>query len=291
MAPRLRIAIATCAEYADLCEDDRPIVAALAAAGVDARPVPWRADVAWGDFAAVLLRSAWDYHLHAAEFSAWLDRLDRERVPCWNPTSLVRWNMDKRYLRDLAAKGVATVPTIWIDGSRGLSAEAAAAEIARANWPEVILKPTVSAGAWRTLRLRRDEVAGATAYLREALAAGGLMAQPFLPEILGAGELSMLFFDGAFSHAVVKRPKAGDFRVQWTHGGTEVATTPTASILDQARAALAAAPSPALYARVDGVVRDGRLILMELEQIEPYLYLAESDGGTDRFVRALRARL
>jgi glutathione synthase/RimK-type ligase-like ATP-grasp enzyme len=203
----------------------------------------------------------------------------------------VRWNLDKRYLRDLAARGVPIVPTLWIEPGDGTTPEEAVRRIAEAGWPELVVKPTVSAGAWRTLRLRREEVGGRLDWLRESLAAGGLMAQPFLPEIVREGEHSLLFFDGVLSHAVLKRPRDGDFRVQWAHGGREVPVTPAASTVAEARAVLDAAPSAGLYARVDGVLRDGRLLLMELEQIEPYLFLGGAPGSAERFVRALCARL
>ena len=286
-----RIAIATCPEYAALSDDDRPIVLGLAAAGVDAEPAVWNAEVDWSRYDAVLLRSVWDYHLHALAFSAWLDLLDQRRIPCWNPTSLVRWNLDKHYLSDLAARGIPTVPTLWLEHEDRLTPEAAAARVLDTGWPDLVVKPAVSAGAWRTLRLGRDQVAGETGTFREMLAAGSVMAQPFMSEILAEGEWSLLFFGGAFSHAVIKRPRDGDFRVQWTHGGRQVPVTPPASVVAQAQEVLAAAPSAGLYARVDGVLREGRLILMELEQIEPYLYLADVPGSVDRFVQALRERL
>ena len=285
------LAIATCAAYPDLVPDDRFLVGALAAAGIPSVPVRWGAPVDWTAYRAVLLRSPWDYFEHEAAFRAWLGTLERARVPCWNPVPLVRWNLDKRYLRDLAQRGVAIVPTLWLEPSDGLSPEAAAARIASTGWPEVVVKPTVSAGAWRTLRLRRDEVAGHAEHLRTVLADGGLMVQPFLPEIVSEGEYSFLYFGGEFSHAVLKRAKPGDYRVQWTHGGTHVPATPAAALLEQAHAVLAAAPSAGLYARVDGVVRGGRLLLMELEQIEPYLFFEQGPGSMDRFVAALRARL
>jgi hypothetical protein len=285
------LAIATCRAYPDLVEDDRALVARLGSAGIPAVPVLWDADVDWTRYRAVLLRSPWDYFEHEREFRAWLDRLERDRVPCWNPVPLVRWNLDKRYLKDLAARGVAIVPTLWLDPADGLTPEAAALRILDTGWPEVVVKPRVSAGAWRTVRLRREEVAAHGDHLRTVLAGGGLMVQPFLPEILAEGEYSFLFFGGTFSHAVLKRPKAGDYRVQWTHGGSHVPIAPSSSLVEQARAVVAAAPSAGLYARVDGVVRDGRLLLMELEQIEPYLYFAQGPGSMHRFVEALRARL
>ena len=117
------------------------------------------------------------------------------------------------------------------------------------------------------------------------------MAQPFLPEVVEQGEWSLVFFRGEWSHAVVKRPREGDFRVQWTHGGRHAGVAPPAGLVEQARAALAAAPAPGLYARVDGVVRDGRFLLMELEQIEPYLFFGERPGSSDRFVEAILREL
>lgn len=285
------IALATCREYPTLLTDDLPVVAGLSAAGVRAEAALWDGEADWGRYDAVLLRSVWDYYRHAAAFSAWLDRLDRLGVPCWNPTHLVRWNLDKRYLRDLEACGVATVPTLWLDRTLAPAPAEAVARILDTGWAEVVVKPTVSAGAWNTLRLGREQVAEQAEHLAALRVASGLMVQPFLPEVVSQGEHSLLFFDGVFSHAVLKRPRVGDFRVQWTHGGTQVATSPDAALIAQAGEVLAAAPSPGLYARVDGIVRDGRLVLMELEQIEPFLFLGESPGAAERFVRAVLGRL
>ena len=269
-----KLAIATCPDFPTLADDDRGLLRCLSDLGIDAEPVLWQADVDWGSYAAVLLRSVWDYYLHAPAFAAWLGRLDRERVPCWNPTSLVRWNLDKRYLRELAARGIPTVPTLWIEPAGGLTPETVASRIRETGWDDLVIKPTVSASAWRTLHLRTDELLGRAEPAWDVRAGGAWMAQPFMPEILDEGEYSLLFFEGAFSHAVLKRARPGDFRVQAEHGGSQAPVTPSAPIVDQARAALLAAPSSGLYARVDGVVRDGRLILMELELIEPFLYFA-----------------
>jgi glutathione synthase/RimK-type ligase-like ATP-grasp enzyme len=275
---RRRIAVATCAAFPDLHADDRLLLGALAEEGVDARPVVWDAATDWRTFDAVLLRSTWDYHLAPERFRAWLDELDRLGVPAWNPTSLVRWNMDKRYLRELEAKGVPVVPTVWLDGPGGLE------EVLSRGWDEVVVKPAVSAGAWRTVRARAGELA--------VFPLGdGLLVQPYLPEVAGPGELSLVFVAGEYAHAVWKRAAPGDFRVQGIHGGTEHPAAPDGAVVRDARAVLAAAPSTGLYARVDGVVRDGRLLLMELEQIEPYLFLAHDPAVARRLARALIERL
>lgn len=285
------VAIATCREFPALHPDDHPLVAALTAAGIESEPVLWDDDVEWRRFRGVLLRSVWDYPEKADAFRGWLDRLERAGTPCWNPISLVRWNLDKLYLRELAAKGVPTPPTLFVERGPRASAQDVVARIVAAGWPEVVVKPSVSGGAWRTLRLARDEVPSRTAAFEEILAESSLIAQPFLPEIAAQGEWSFLFFGGAFSHAVVKRPRTGDFRVQWSHGGTHVRADAPPALVAQAGAVLDAAPAAGLYARVDGVVRDGTFLLMELEQIEPYLFFAEDPPSVERFVRALAIRL
>ena len=285
------IAIATCREYPTLSEDDRFLLARLRAAGIAAEPVVWDAPTDWERHQAVLLRSTWDYFERPATFLAWLDDLERRGIRCFNPAALVRWNLDKRYLRELAARGVATVPTLWIDGDAGRTPEDVASRVRECGWSDVVVKPAVSAGADRTRRLRAQDTGSVARHAREIGPAATLLVQPFLPEVLEQGETSVLFFGGTFSHAVVKRPRAGDFRVQWAHGGTHERVRPTPAVVEQARAALAAAPSPGLYARVDGVLREGRFVLMELEQIEPYLFLDEDPSPADRLVTALRAAL
>ena len=231
------------------------------------------------------------YEPTEASLLAWIATLERTDVRCFNEPALVRWNADKRYLRELAAKGVATVPTLWFEAGPGVTSTAVADRVAAEGWDDVVLKPAVSGGAWRTHRMRRAELSGADAVLDEILRASALLVQPFLPEVVADGEHSLLFFDGAFSHAALKRAKPGDYRVQWTHGGTQVPETVPDALVTQARAVLDAAPSPGLYARVDGIVRDGRFVLMELEQIEPYLFFAQAPEAPSRLARALTAHL
>lgn len=288
---RPRIALATCAEFPRLCDDDQALLPALASVGFDAEIRLWRDPIEWTRYDGVLLRSTWDYFERPAEFLAWLATLERAGVRCFNEPALVGWNADKRYLRELASKGVETVPTLWFEAGPGATPAEIAARVAVEGWDDVVLKPTVSAGAWRTHRMGRAELAGAGAAIDEILDAGGLLVQPFLPEVVADGEHSLLFFDGVFSHAALKRAKPGDYRVQWTHGGTQVAESVSPSLVGQARAVLDAAPSPGLYARVDGIVRDGRFVLMELEQIEPFLFLAQAPEASLRLARALRARV
>ena len=281
------VAIATERALPGLHPDDHPLVEALEAAGVRTRIVVWDEPFERRDVDAVLLRSVWDYYERPDAFAAWLDGLERDGIRCWNPASLVRWNMDKRYLRDLAAKGVATVPTTWVEREEGASIETVIERVRATGWSEMVAKPAISGGAWRTVRFRRDELPRVADDFRAILSGSTMLVQPFLPEIVDSGELSLLFFGGRYSHAVTKRARRDDFRVQWSHGGSHAPFEPSASVVAQAGAVLAAAPSPGLYARVDGVVREGTFTLMELEQVEPYLYFAEGQGSVDRFVEAL----
>lgn len=285
-ASPLRLAIATYAAQPALHDDDRLLLPALEAEGVDAVPCVWSApDVDWSRFDAVLLRSTWDYFERYAEFCRWLDALP---VPTINPRSLVRWNSDKRYLADLEARGVATVPTRYCRG------DALETVFAGQAGRELVIKPRVSGGAWHTVRGVVGEPAfvAATAALPRDFE---FMVQPFLPEIASAGEWSLLYFGGAFSHAVLKRPATGDYRVQSQFGGSAEALEPPRELLDAAQRALDATATcgfgPIDYARVDGVVVDGHFLLMELELIEPYLHLGVHAPAAARLADVLRARL
>ncbi|MGW6282952.1 ATP-grasp domain-containing protein [Kribbella sp. NPDC055071] len=279
-----RIALATSVDFPDLHEHDLPLVDALRAAGLEPVVEIWTdPSVDWSGYDAVFLRSVWDYHRRYDEFTAWLALIDKAGVPVLNDSGLVRWNGDKRYLLELRERGVAIVPS-QIAAGAGLREV-----IAGLTGEEIVIKPTVSASALHTIR----GVAGSPE-LDEAM--GELpdivyLVQPFQQEILTDGEWSLMFIDGEFTHAVVKRPAAGDYRVQEHHGGQSISSEPAPAVLESARTALQAAASPPLYARVDGVVVNGRFLLMELELIEPYLFLPQSPEATTKLAAAVAARL
>jgi len=288
-----RIALATSATLPMLNDDDRLLVPALAELGVAAVPAVWDApDVRWDEFrgegGAVLVRSCWDYHRRLDEFLAWLTRLERAGVPVWNPPALLRWNSHKGYLRDLAARGVPIAPTRWLPRGR----TAALAQLLHdERWSDAVVKPAVSASAHSTWRTSFEKANADQSRLDELLRAGDVMVQPFVSEVADAGEWSILFLDGRLSHAVLKRPAAGDYRVQWEFGGTAEAKVPPANLVADAEAVMTAVPGNPLYARVDGVERDGRLMLMELELIEPHLFLGWDNGAAARLAGGLRAAL
>ena len=257
--------------------------AALEAAGIRVKPRAWT-DI--GDLAgvdAVLPLVAWGYHLRVAEWLALLDRMEQPGAPpMLNPPALLRWNSDKSYLEQLAAAGVPTV------ASRTVQAlDEAALTAARDTFgDELVVKPLVSASADNTFRIGPDDPIPASVHGKR------MLVQPFMPSIAEHGEFSLMLFGGTFSHAIVKRPKPGDFRVQPHLGGSETPCEPPEGAIALAKAALAAAPAPATYARVDMVAGDGgALQIMELELIEPALWLQHAPDGGAAFGAAIKAAI
>jgi len=252
----------------------------LLRAGLEVEPRPWTDVGDLGDFDLVMPLVAWGYHLDPPRWHALLVRLEQERAKVLNPVSLLRWNSDKRYLAELGGNGLAVIPTRLVEALD----EAALADARAEYGEELVIKPPVSAGADGTHRLRPHDPIPEGSRGRE------MMIQPFLPAVAEEGEYSCLLFGRAFSHAVVKRPKAGDYRVQPHLGGTEVPCAPPPGAIDLAKAALAAAPAEAVYARVD-MVRDrsGQLAIIELELIEPSLWLEHAPDGGAAFTSAVRA--
>src|SRR5688572_12418983 len=225
------IALATYAALPALAPDEQLLIESLAAIGIRGVPAVWDdPSIAWTEFDGVIIRSCWDYHLRPAEFFGWIDRVTASGVPIWNPPSMLRWNSRKTYLHDLAIGGVRTVPTLWLEGDGArrspLSLESILADT---GWEVAVVKPIVSASAHETWKLSRAEArahrAEHDARLHALVARHGVMVQPFVPEIESDGEWSLQFFSGEFSHAVLKRASAGDFRVQREFGGTHETVT------------------------------------------------------------------
>jgi glutathione synthase/RimK-type ligase-like ATP-grasp enzyme len=202
-----------------------------------------------------------------------------------NDTDLIRWNGDKRYLLELRERGVAIVPS-------QVAAGACLREVvAGLDGQEIVIKPTVSATALHTIR----GIAGSEQLSRaiDDLPDDVYLVQPFLPEILSEGEWSLIYLDGEFSHAVIKRAADGDYRVQDDFGGTADLADPAPAVRAAADAVLSAVDSRVspVYARVDGVVAAGRFLLMEVELIEPYLFLPQHPAATAQLAATVAARL
>jgi glutathione synthase/RimK-type ligase-like ATP-grasp enzyme len=288
VAPRGSVALVTCAAYPDLADDDRLLLPALAATGFEPIARRWdEPDEPWARHAAVVVRSCWDYHRRPSEFHAWLDRLVVEGARVFNPVPILRWNADKRYLRDLADAGIEVVPTAWVEERD----EGSLAALAGARgWDQVVVKPSVSATAFETWRAGPVVTDDDERRFQRLTGERPVLVQPYLPEIEG-GELSLVFLGGHYSHAVLKRPRPGDFRVQVDFGGTVEPIRADPQVIEAATRVLRAAPGDTLYARVDLCLVAGRVQLMELELLEPALFFATEPAASARFAEALvRAR-
>ncbi|HVF06287.1 MAG TPA: hypothetical protein VNA20_15705 [Frankiaceae bacterium] len=275
----MRIALATCAELPDLYADDEPLRAALTERGADVVPAVWDdPKQKWKTYDLVVIRSTWDYHERRDDFVRWAESVPRLE----NSARLVAWNTDKTYLRELGEADVPVVPTAWVSEPTSLGVL-----IRGLGWQDVVVKPTVSAGARNTMKCGRWDFKG-QALLDRILREGTAMVQPYLKSVEGHGERSLLFVDGAFTHAVRRNPALtmeGEARFD-------------AKLVDAAEDELAVAaavfrqlPETPLYARVD-VVRDdaGDPLLIELEVTEPQLFLRFSDAATHRLADAVVAR-
>jgi glutathione synthase/RimK-type ligase-like ATP-grasp enzyme len=286
--PPPRIAIATCTGYDDLKVDDELLREALAARGAEAESVVWDGpDPGWGEYDLCLVRSTWDYHDKHDDFLAWTRRV-AAGTRLSNPPQLVAWNSNKAYLRELAAAGVPTVPTVWVERGEGIDVEAVLAE---RGWTEAVIKPDVDLGAKNLHRVQAGAGEAQTA-LAAALARSEAMIQPFFPSLEAEGEHSLIYIDGELSHAVRKRPASGDFRVQSIWGGTFEPASPSAAAIEIGDQVLTHLDEAPLYARVDLVSGlDQNLCLIELELIEPNLYLSTNPTAAKRLANAVLAIL
>ena len=285
------VAFATSSAWPELTPDDRLAVEPCRSRGIRVSPAVWSDPaVDWTEYDAIIIRSTWDYHRRFAEFERWIGMLERTGCNVWNPCTLVRWNANKRYLAELEQRGVPIVPTVWVPSGAD---SAVRAVMDAQGWDDVVVKPTVSATAYGTRRVRRDDPdrdsgardAGDVA----ALDVGEVLVQPLVREIGTAGEWSVVFLGGAFSHSVRKRPVAGDFRVQTEFGGSAVAERAPARVIAAAERVVSAVTGPWLYARVDGVETAEGFLLMELEMLEPLLFLELVADAPARFADAIAA--
>ncbi len=276
-----------------LYEDERLLRAPLLARSIEVQTIPWeREGVKWASFDAVIVRSTWNYHLRWPEFSAWLAELEAKQVHVLNPIPMLRWNINKTYIEKLAALGVRTLPMVLV----ACGTQANLAKIMqRQGWTQAVVKPTISAGGDNTWRVTREEAPTQQERFAEQLKRHTLMVQQFA-ERISAGEWSFHFFNGIYSHTVLKVPAAGEMFVHAHRGGTTHPVQPTSQQVAEASHVVHAVQQMLgllpLYARVDMVEYEGTLTLMELELVEPYLNMLDADPyAPDRFADAIALRV
>jgi len=273
----MRLAIATSPDVPNLPPGELALVSALGQHGISATPAIWSTpECDWAAYSAVVVRSCWDYHLRSTEFLKWIEHLEQKHVRVLNPPETIRWNIDKRYLKDLSARGIRIPDALWI----GTGDQLNVAETCRSRgWHSAVVKPLVGATAYRTERRR------------EGIVAGPLIVQEYVQAIETAGEWSLVYIGDAFSHAVRKFAREGDFRVQQEFGGSIELANPPDPVRAAAEKAMAALPCPAVFARVDLVDTGLSVVLMELELIDPELFFQLAPEACERLAAAIQAAL
>lgn len=239
----------------------------------------------WEDYQVAILKSPWDYFDLIEDFYTWLDLLVTKKVKLLNPVNVVRWNSDKRYLKEIEAAGLKIIPSIFINKQNRVSLKHFFDEF---NTDKLIVKPCISGGAKNTFKVTIDHVEAVNHQLNHLLQEEDFIIQPFLPEILESGEWSFIFFNGIYSHSLIKRAKPGDFRVQPAHGGSVHPQNPDHDLIAMAQQYVDLFAKNCLYARVDGTFVNGEFLLMELELIEPFLFLNTAPENYDRYYEALK---
>lgn len=280
------IVLATAADQPEITPSDRLYAEALERRGWRVAGAPWNGPrSAFDGAAAVVIRSTWGYYRAPDAFRDWTEAM-AAATRLFNPLVLVRWNLRKDYMAKLAAAGVRTPRSHFV----AWEAEAIEKVFAETGWSLAVVKPVTGASGYSVELVARERLGESVSRLAAEARASGVMVQEFLPEIAD-GELSLIYFDGIFSHAVRKRPPAGEFRVNSRFGATRSAETPLRDVTDQGAAALRTLPEPPLYARVDGIVRDGSLIVIEVEVLEPSLFMEFDPPAAERFAEATARRL
>ncbi|WP_414440879.1 ATP-grasp domain-containing protein [Burkholderia sp. 22PA0106] len=282
----MKVAVVTAANMPKPDVELGTLCGALKRSGCEPAVVAWdAADVAWQAFDLVLIKSPWDYFGRQAAFMQWVTAVSAQTT-LRNAKDIILWNVDKRYLLDLESAGVPVIPTVYVPAGEDRHDQ----RLAPFGHDEVVIKPAVSIGAIGALRARASSKK-AHDHLRTLAARGNVLVQPFIESVLDEGEVSLLYFGGAYSHAVRKRARQGDYRVQDHHGGSVEAHTVTEMEMETGRLALQRAPGVPLLARVDLVSIGGRPHVIELELIEPALFLDTNPDACARLAEAVVAEL
>lgn len=269
----------------NILDEDQLLRTALEKRGLRVTRTNWdNADVDWTGTRYAVFRTTWDYFDRFTEFSAWLE-LTATKTTFINPIELVRWNMDKHYLQDLSNQGIAIPPTVFIQpgDTRSLT------EIVRASyWNDCILKPAVSGAARHTYRLNPKNIAAHEAIFRRLITDESMLLQEFQQPVINKGEVAYILFNGRYSHAVLKKAKPGDFRVQDDFGGTVHDYEPVRKEIEFVEKVVASCNPLPIYARVDVMWNNkNELCVSELELIEPELWLRKDKKAAECFAEAL----
>jgi glutathione synthase/RimK-type ligase-like ATP-grasp enzyme len=280
----MKIGLLTCDKLPELTLADQQLIPELAKHNIIAKAVIWSdKTINWNDFDYLIFRNTWDYFEKETEFNLWLDQIEKLGIKTLNAIEIIKQNKHKFYLREMEKEGISILPTIFIDKTEHLNL----VEIIPKNWKKAVIKPAFSAGSYLTTVFETSDIEKTNDEYTKIAQEKELLLQEFIPEIQTLGETSFIFFNKKFSHAVNKKPVDGDFRVQSQFGGKYSLIQPSQELIDKAQKVVNTFDAKLLYARVDGIVIDGELHLMEIECIEPDLYFDISEGALERFVASI----
>jgi glutathione synthase/RimK-type ligase-like ATP-grasp enzyme len=280
----MKIALLTCKKLPDLTPQDQLLIPELKKHNIDVTAVIWdNSTINWNDFDYLIFRNTWDYFEKENEFNLWLDQIEKLGIKTLNPLAIIKQNKHKFYLREMEQQGIKIIPTVFVDKTTELNL----AELTPTHWKKTVLKPAFSAGSYLTEVFETADTERISTQYKNIASQKELLLQQFMPEIQSVGETSLIFFNKKFSHAVNKKPVPGDFRIQVQFGGIYRLIHPDAELIAEAQKIVNTFAGKLLYARVDGIVIDNKLHLMEVECIEPDLYFNLSEGSLKRFVNAI----
>lgn len=239
----------------------------------------------WDNYQVAVLKSPWDYFDLIEDFYLWLDLIENKKIKLLNPVDIVRWNTNKHYLKEVEQAGLRITPSFFVEKNDQIDLNDF---FDKFKTNKLIVKPCISGGAKNTFKVSIENVTEVNEQLNALLKQEDFIIQPFLPEILESGEWSFIFFNGKYSHTLVKKAKSGDFRVQPAHGGSVHPQNPDEKLIETAARYVQTFAKGCLYARVDGTFVNGEFLLMELELIEPFLFLNTDPQNYERYYEALQ---
>lgn len=280
----MKIGLLTCAKLPELTPEDQLLLPELAKHNITATAVIWDdATIQWSNFDYLIFRNTWDYFEKEAAFNTWLDSIEQLGIKTLNSIDIIKNNKHKFYLREMEKQGIRILPTLFLEKTNHLHL----AEIIPPHWKKMVLKPAFSAGSYQTEVFDLKDIEKINTQYKDIASEKELLLQEFMPEIQTLGETSFIFFNKKFSHAVNKKPVEGDFRIQVQFGGKYKLIEPSQELIEKAQKIVNTFPDNLLYARVDGIIIENELHLMEVECIEPDLYFNLSQGALTRYVNAV----
>ncbi|WP_339889151.1 ATP-grasp domain-containing protein [uncultured Flavobacterium sp.] len=280
----MKIALLTCQALPNLTDSDQLLIPALAKHNIEAYPVIWDdKTIIWTDFDYLVFRNTWDYFEKEEEFNSWLNSLKKLGIKTLNSIEIIEQNKHKFYLKDLEQKGIKIIPTQFISKTNHQNLK----EILPKHWKKSVIKPAFSAGSYLTEVFNNDNLEAIELKYKTIASQKDMLIQEFMPQIQTLGETSFIFLNKKFSHCVNKKPIENEFRIQVQFGGKYTLVHPSEDLIQQAQKIIDTFQGNLLYARVDGIVIENEIHLMEVECIEPDLYFNLAQNSQVQFVTSL----